>query len=125
GDGGYITSSGATALTVSRADQSISFGALSNTNYGDADFALSATSSSNLTVTFAAAGNCSVAGSTVHMSGAGSCTITASQAGDGNYNAAVEVPQQFSIAQLDQTITFTQLAANIVGEPDVAAAAPC
>ncbi len=34
---------------------------------------------------------------TVHLTGVGSCTITAHQAGNGNYNAATNVPQSFNI----------------------------
>ena len=40
------------------------------------------------------------------LTGAGSCTVTAHQAGDANYNAAPDVPQTFSIAKANQTITF-------------------
>jgi hypothetical protein len=50
-------------------------------------------------VTFTASGPCSVAGATVTLTGvAGSCTVTAQQAGDGNYNAAPDVPRAFTIA---------------------------
>ena len=123
GDSGYTTSSGTAALTVSLADQTITFGALSSKNFGDADFAVSATASSNLAVTFTATGNCSVAGSTVHLTGAGSCTITASQAGDSNYNPAPDVPQSFSIGKGSQTITFAALASKNFGDPDFAVSA--
>jgi hypothetical protein len=59
-----------------------------------------------------------VAGSTVHITGAGACTITASQAGDGNYNPAPDVPQSFQIKKADQTITFAALADKTFGDPD-------
>src|SRR5207247_2311251 len=52
----------------------------------------------------------------VTITGAGSCTITASQAGDTNYNAAPNVPQSFTIAKADQTITFGALAARTYGD---------
>src|ERR687885_567282 len=74
--------------------------------FGDADFGVSATASSGLSVSFGATGNCTVTGSTVHITGAGSCTITASQPGDANYNAAPDVMQSFNIAKANQTITF-------------------
>jgi hypothetical protein len=118
GDSGYVASGGTAALTVSQAGQAITFGALSDNNFGDPDFTVSATASSSLTVSFAASGNCSVTGSTVHLIGAGSCTITASQAGDGNYNAAPDVPQSFAIAKAGQTITFAALSGKTFGDPD-------
>ncbi|MCA1554456.1 MAG: hypothetical protein LC737_08760, partial [Chloroflexi bacterium] len=107
GDNNYNDSAESAAFTVTlnKANQTITFGALANKTYGDADFTVSATASSGLAVSFSASGNCTVSGSTVHITGAGSCTITASQAGNGNYNAATNVPQSFSIAQKALTIT--------------------
>ncbi|HEX8891224.1 MAG TPA: MBG domain-containing protein, partial [Pyrinomonadaceae bacterium] len=83
---------------------------------GDADFNVSATASSGLSVSFGATGNCSVSGNTVHITGAGSCTITASQAGDSNYNAATPVQRSFNIAKVGQTITFGALSAKTFGD---------
>jgi hypothetical protein len=85
-------------------DQTITFGALTNKTYGDADFTVSATASSGLPVSFSASGNCTVSGSTVHITSAGSCTITASQAGDTTYNAAPDVSQSFNIAKAPVTM---------------------
>ena len=52
----------------------------------------------------------------VHIAGAGSCTITASQAGDGNYNAATPVPQTFTITTITAPpVDFGQL--PICNEP--------
>jgi hypothetical protein len=118
GDSTNPASSGTAALTVSVADQTITFAPLAGKIFGDADFAVSATASSGLSVAFAASGNCTVAGSTVHITGAGSCTITASQAGDANYNPAIDVPQSFSIAKASQTITFGALSGKAFGDPD-------
>lgn len=98
GDAGYSPSTASAALTVNRADQTVTFGALADRTYGDADFALSATASSGLDVSFSATGNCTVSGSTVHISGAGSCSISASQPGDANYNSA-SATQSFNIAK--------------------------
>jgi hypothetical protein len=97
GDSGYTTSNGTATLTVSRADQTITFGALSSKNFGDPDFAVSATASSSLPVSFSVTGSCSAAGSTVHLTGPGSCTITASQSGDSNHNPAPAIPQSVTI----------------------------
>jgi Bacterial Ig-like domain (group 3)/Domain of unknown function (DUF4214) len=104
--------------TPAKANQTITFGALANKTFGDADFNVSATASSGLTVSFAATGNCSIAGNTVHLTGLGSCTITASQAGNANFNAAPDVPQSFTIAKTNQTITFGALANKTFGNAD-------
>jgi uncharacterized repeat protein (TIGR01451 family) len=122
GDSGYTASNGTAALTVNKADQTITFNALADKTYGDADFGVSATATSGLTVSFAASGNCTVTGSTVHITGAGSCTITASQAGDSNYNAATDVPRSFSIAKATATITLSNLSFTYDGNPHTATA---
>src|SRR5207248_2303347 len=85
----------------------ITFGALANKTLGDPDFAVSATSSSGLSVSFSAAGNCTVSGNTVHLSSAGSCTITASQAGNSNYNAATSVNHSFTTATPSADLSIT------------------
>lgn len=99
------------------AAQTITFGALPARAYGDPPFTVSATASSGLAVSFAGTGNCTSASATVTLTGAGSCTITASQAGDSNYNAALDVPQTFSIAKATQTITFNPLADKTASDP--------
>lgn len=99
--------------------QTITFGALGGKTFGDADFSVSATASSGLTVTFTASGACTVSGTTVHLTGAGFCTITAHQAGDATWYAAPEVSQSFDIAKGDQTVAFTSTspALGLVGGP--------
>ena len=123
GDSGFPPANNTATLTVSKADQSITFAGLSNRTFGDVDFSVSASATSSLTVSFGATGNCSVIGSTVHLTAAGSCTVTASQAGDSNNNPAANVPQSFSIAKLDQTITFTALPSKNFGDADFAVSA--
>ena len=105
-------------LTIAKAGQAITFDALAGKTYGDANFTLAANASSGLTVSFAASGNCTLTGLTVHISGAGTCTITASQAGSENYDAAVDVPQTFTVAKASQTIMFGPLPAKTYGDPD-------
>jgi CSLREA domain-containing protein len=104
-------------LNVSKADQTITFGALTDKTFGDPDFNVSATASSGLTVSFAASGQCTVTGTTVHITGAGSCTITASQAGDNNYNAATPVDRSFTIGKASATITLSNLSQTYDGTP--------
>jgi large repetitive protein len=105
-------------FAVDKANQTITFAALPAKTFNDANFNVSATASSNLTVSFGAAGNCTVSGNTVHLSGVGSCTITASQGGDDNHNAAASVGQTFAVGKADQTITFGALPAKTFGDAD-------
>ena len=109
GDANYNAATQVTeSVNATKANQSITFGALGNKTYGDADFGVSATASSGLAVAFSALGNCTATlGGIVSITGAGSCTIEASQAGDANYNAASSVPQSFTIHKADQVITIT------------------
>ncbi len=84
-------------LTIVKADQTITFGALADKNFGDADFLVSATSGSSLDVSFTSTGACTVTGNSVHLDTKGICTITASQSGDSNWNGASAVSQSFEI----------------------------
>jgi uncharacterized repeat protein (TIGR01451 family) len=122
GDSNYASSSDSKDFQITKANQSITFGSLADKTYGDADFGVSASATSGLTVSFNASGDCSVSGSTVHITGAGSCTITASQPGDTNYNAATDVPQSFQIAKATATITLGNLSFTYDGTEKTATA---
>jgi hypothetical protein len=86
-------------FAIAKADQQITFDPLEDKALGDADFTVAATADSDLPVSFTASGSCTVRGARVHLTGAGSCTLTASQPGNGNYNAAENISQSFSIAK--------------------------
>ncbi|OJJ23432.1 hypothetical protein BKI52_03465 [marine bacterium AO1-C] len=109
------------SLTVNKADQSITFGALSAKTFGDANFNLNATGgASGNTVTYTSS-NTSVAtisGNTVTIVGVGNTTITASQTGNTNYNVAPNVDQSLTVNKADQTITFGALSAKTFGDGD-------
>ncbi|TWF39865.1 gliding motility-associated-like protein [Chitinophaga polysaccharea] len=93
-------------LTVTPATQAITFNALANKTYGDADFTLSATSNSGLAVTYSVvSGPATINGNTVTITGAGNVTIAAGQAGDNRYQAATQVTQSFSISKAMLTVT--------------------
>lgn len=102
---------------VVKADQTIAFAPLADKYVGDADFTVSATASSGLTVTFAPSGACTMSGSLVHLTGAGSCTITAAQAGDTSYNAAPDVPRSFSIVTPTHAVSLSS--ASVTGGTNV------
>jgi uncharacterized delta-60 repeat protein/CSLREA domain-containing protein len=131
-DSAFTGSASSGALEVAKANQTITFGALTDRSFGDADFNVNATAGSDLGVSFAASGNCTVTGGTVHLNGAGACTVTASQAGDANYNAAADVSRSFQIAKAatavalassanpsapGQSVTFTANVTSAAGAP--------
>ncbi|MGF6929334.1 gliding motility-associated-like protein [Chitinophaga sp. W2I13] len=94
------------SLTITKAAQTITFPAITGKTYGNAAFALSATSDVGLTVTYTVtAGPATVSGNTVTITGAGNVTISATQAGDANYTAAAAVSQSFQVAPATLTVT--------------------
>ena len=108
------------ALTVNKANQTITFNALSVNTFGDVDFTPGATASSGLTVSYSSDNPAvaTIVGGMIHITGAGSAVITASQTGNANYNAAADVTQTLTISKATQTITFNALPAKIYGDAD-------
>lgn len=90
--------SAATSLTV-RSNQSITFNALANRQYGSGAQALSATATSGLPVSFSSASpsRCSVTGNSATLLSVGTCVITADQAGDATWLPATQVSRSFHI----------------------------
>ncbi len=91
-----------------KASQSITFEAIGNKIYGDADFTLGdATTDKGLTVTYTTADPTvvSISGNTASILKAGSTTITASQDGDATHAAATSVQQTLGVSPKDLTIT--------------------
>ena len=120
-DANYNVSSPSAAanVTIGKASQTITFGALAGKTFGDLPFGVSATASSGLAVAFSAGAldACTVNVSTVTVTAAGSCTITATQAGDNNYAAAPAVPQTFVIAKATPSIQATGATVVYDGNP--------
>src|SRR6478736_3417076 len=108
------------SLTVSKANQSITFNSLTDKNVGDANFNLTASASSGLATKFTSSNTsvATVAGNTVTIVGAGTTIITASQVGNSSYNAATPVSQTLTINKSNQTITFSALVDKNVGDPN-------
>ncbi|OGV67019.1 MAG: hypothetical protein A3K19_29635 [Lentisphaerae bacterium RIFOXYB12_FULL_65_16] len=106
-DGDYAFTLVQGTLTVTKAAQTITFGALPGKTYGDADFAVTASASSGLAVVFTslAPAVATVAGSTVHIAGAGQATIRASQPGNANYEPAPAVEHVLDVARKNLTAT--------------------
>jgi hypothetical protein len=98
-------------------DQTITFAALADKTFGDADFTVVATASSNLPVSLTASGMCTISGASVHLAAAGECTITAHQGGNTSYRPAAEVSRTFSIAKGPATLVFGNLNWRYTGSP--------
>ena len=105
-------------LTVNKANQTITFNPLTAKIFGDANFNLTAIASSTLAVTYVSSNTAVaiVSGNTVTIVGGGTTTITASQAGNGNFNAASDVPQTLTVNKASQSITFGPLTAKVFGD---------
>nr|WP_295864043.1 MBG domain-containing protein [uncultured Chitinophaga sp.] len=93
-------------MTITVAPQFITFPAISDKTYGEGSFTLGATSSSGLPVVYSVvSGPATLSGSTVTITGTGTVTIAAKQAGDGNYDPALQETQTFRINKAMLTVT--------------------
>lgn len=97
-------------FTVAKIAQTISFNALSTTPLAAGTVALSASTSSGLTVTFTSRTPtvCTVIGNRVTLIKTGACTIAANQAGDATYLAAPQSVRSFTVSSaglIAQTIS--------------------
>ncbi|HEX3392020.1 MAG TPA: hypothetical protein VHS55_05620 [Solirubrobacteraceae bacterium] len=111
------------SITVNtKGDQIITFGALAERRLDQSPFTVSATGGgSGNAVTFSSATSavCTVSGTSVTLVKTGTCTINANQAGNGNWNAAPQVPQSFTVNKGNQMITFGALANKTFDEGSV------
>ena len=103
------------SFMVTPAAQSITFAAIQPRTLGAPPVPLSATAASGLPVVFSSLtpAVCTVQGVQVTLVAAGLCTVLASQAGNGNFAAAADVPQSFSVTPNGQGITFLTVPAGL------------
>ena len=100
-------SSGTATLTVNKANQAIAWTATPPTEMTVGDsHTLSATATSGDAVDFAISGEAArLAGNTLTAEKEGTVTITASQAGNGNYNAATDITYTVSVSKATPIVT--------------------
>lgn len=93
--------------SVTLQNQTITFAPLADVIYGDANFNLTATASSGLTVTYVSSNTdvATISGATVTIVGVGTTVITASQAGGSGYNPATPVNQNLTVLQKELTVS--------------------
>ncbi|MDX6446781.1 MAG: hypothetical protein QOH71_3855 [Blastocatellia bacterium] len=129
----YNNASQNVSINVLKANQTITFGALSNKPLGSAPFNVSGSASSNLPLSFSIfSGPATINTGIVTLTGVGSVTVRAAQAGDGNYNPASPVDQTFTVTNaptsvgvisglnpstLNQAVTFTATVTSAAGIP--------
>jgi hypothetical protein len=97
-----------TLIVFAKANQTITFPVISDKTLGDAQFDVSASSTSLLTVSFTTSSDkISITGSTVTLVKAGRTTITANQDGDEHFHPATPVDRDFCINPVKPVITST------------------
>lgn len=110
----YLAQSVTQTFTVNKANQAISFGPLSDQPIGASPVKVAATASSGLPVTVASTTSaiCTVQPGDkpeeklIILHREGLCSLVASQVGDGNYLAAAEVVQSFTISSTPTNSTL-------------------
>ena len=117
-----LTAATSLSFNINKLDQTIDFDELADKTYGDDDFEVSATSSSESNVVFSSQTEevCTTKGNIVRIVAAGSCTIRASLAGDLDYNPAADVDRSFTIQKADATISVAPYDVTYNGEPHIA-----
>ena len=112
------------SFNVAKSDQAITFGLLPDKTVGDPPFAVTATASSGLLVAFSiVSGPATASNNVVTLTGAGVVTVRASQSGNTNFNAALDVERSFVVAKLPQFITFGALSRQVFGDAPFALSA--
>ncbi|MCE2989385.1 MAG: hypothetical protein LW838_04470, partial [Nitrosomonadaceae bacterium] len=119
GNAAYNAGQASQWVTVSKTSQTITFAAIGTQSMLPGTLALSATSTSGLTVTFTSSTTsvCTVSGTTATFVASGTCTLNANQAGNAAYNAATAVQRSFTVTRVNQTITFGALTSQPFGTP--------
>ncbi len=120
GNSDYLAATNVTqVIAVGERNQTISFAAISDKEYGDPAFQVSATSSANLTVAFSSADTnvCTINSSgVIVLKTAGTCTIHADQAGQaGTVAAASRVSRSFTVFAAGSSAPFITSVSRGVG----------
>jgi len=116
GDTNYSSiSSSATTVTFSKLNQTITFTNPGTKEFSSTPFSVAPTASSGLTVSISSSTTsvCTTSGFNITMVTTGTCTIVASQSGNGNYNAATDVSNSFTIQDTTApTVSSTSISSS-------------
>jgi len=102
-----ITFVNGTMTVTARQNQTITFPAFATKTYGNADFAIGASSSNgSIPITYVSSNPlvATILGSNIHIVGAGTTTITASQAGNNFYFPATDVARTLTVNKANLTV---------------------
>ncbi len=110
----------AQTLTITKANQTITFPDIASKPLGIPDFDPGATSSSGLPVVYTSSNPAvaTIVANQIHIVGLGATTITATQPGDANNNAATSVIKSLTVSGSAQVITFPAILPKTIGDPD-------
>src|SRR5439155_167053 len=112
GNTNYTSKYADKTITISPATQTIGFVQPADKFFGNHDITLSATGGGSgnavtfVTTTASVCTSGGTNGTTITFTGVGTCTVTASQAGNGNYQAALDVSRSFAVKPDPTTITL-------------------
>ncbi len=121
--GNYAAATTTTSFNVAREVPTLAFAPIPPETYGNAAFAVSASSASSGAVTYTvASGPATIVGNTVTLTGIGTVVLNASQAAAGNY-AAATATTSFNVAAEVPTLAFASIPPETYGNPAFAVSA--
>ena len=126
GDNNYLPAAEVQhTLIVNKSNQTINFGTLTDVAYGSPDIDPGATATSGLEITYSSSNPSivSIVSGLIVINGTGNVIITASQAGNDNYYAALDIQQALNVLKAEQTITFAPLPDVTFGDEPFSAGA--
>ena len=123
GDCDYTVTTATASFTVGQPPSTLTFAAISTHIYGDATFAVSATSASFGVVTYSVpSGPATITGSTLTLTGAGTVVLSANQAATANYEATTAITS-FAVNAATPTLAFATISAHTYGDATFAISA--
>ncbi len=119
----FVAGTAATSFNVAGLSPTISFAPIAGKTYGDAPFAVSATSNSTGVMTYSVvSGPATVSGGTVTITGTGMVVLQVSQAAAGSYAAAMATTS-FNVTAPVPSVHFLPIAGKTYGDAPFAVSA--
>ncbi|PWG80605.1 MBG domain-containing protein [Pararcticibacter amylolyticus] len=125
----YVISHQPGVLIVNPAASVITFNSIEYKKYGDADFTLNATTTSDGKISYSIinanttnpAATVDPSTGRVHILNAGNATITATVTGSSGYSTSQDVTQQLTVLKATPVITFAEIGSKTYGDADFSA----
>jgi gliding motility-associated-like protein len=104
-------------LTITQATRTLTFNALNQKTYGDADFSGNATASTGEAVIYTSSNTnvAAIVNGKIHIVGAGMTNITATVAANSNYTSTPAITQTLVVNKASQTIAFAAISNQMKG----------